>query len=138
MVTVNTSIGVSYLRISIGASDLNASVFSYDDVAGDTTLSQFSLSKDETDLIPLLKQIIDINPSIKIIATPWSAPTWMKDNNNSIGGSLLSQYYNVYAKYFVKYIQAMQNEGITITAVTPQNEPLNPGNNPSMVDGCKC
>ncbi|HYJ63918.1 MAG TPA: glycoside hydrolase family 30 beta sandwich domain-containing protein [Parafilimonas sp.] len=129
----NNSIDVSYLRISIGASDLNASVFSYDDVAGDTTLSQFSLSKDEADVIPILKQIVAINPSIKIIATPWSAPIWMKDNNNSIGGSLLPQYYNVYANYFVKYIQAMQAEGITITAITPQNEPLYGGNNPSMV-----
>jgi glucosylceramidase len=127
------SIGVSYLRISIGASDLNAEVFSYDDVAGDTTLSQFSLSKDEAGLIPLLKQIITINPSIKIIATPWSAPAWMKDNNNSIGGSLLPKYYDLYARYFVKYIQSMQAQGITITAVTPQNEPLFGGNNPSMV-----
>lgn len=129
----DNSIGVSYLRISIGSSDLNASVFSYDDVAGDTTLSNFSLSKDETDLIPLLKEIIAINTSIKIIATPWSAPAWMKDNNNSIGGSLLPQYYNVYANYFVKYLQSMQAEGITITAITPQNEPLYGGNNPSMV-----
>jgi glucosylceramidase len=58
----------------------------------------------------------------------------MKDNNNnSVGGSLLPQYYNVYAKYFLKYIQAMQAEGLTVDAITPQNEPLNPGNNPSMV-----
>lgn len=127
------SIGISYLRISIGASDLNASVFTYDDVAGDTTLSHFSLAKDEQDLIPILKQIIAINPSIKIIATPWTAPTWMKSNDSSIGGNLLPQYYNVYANYFVKYIKAMKAEGIIITAVTPQNEPLYGGNNPSMV-----
>jgi glucosylceramidase len=131
--STSNSIGISFLRISIGASDLNAAVFSYDDVAGDTSLTHFSLSPDEGDLIPLLKQIIAVNPSIKIIATPWSAPAWMKDNNNSVGGSLSSQYYNVYADYFVKYIQAMQAEGINIYAVTPQNEPLNPSNNPSMV-----
>jgi glucosylceramidase len=131
--TGENSIGINYLRISIGASDLNASVFSYDDVALDTTLAHFSLAPDEADLIPLLKEIVAINPSIKILATPWSAPTWMKDNNNSIGGSLLPEYYNVYAKYFVKYIQAMKAEGLTVDAVTPQNEPLNPGNNPSMV-----
>lgn len=129
----DNSIGVSYLRISIGSSDLNASVFSYDDVAGDTALSQFSLAKDEADVIPVLKQIVAINPNIKIIATPWSAPTWMKDNDSSIGGSLLPRYYNVYANYFVKYIEAMQAEGINITAITPQNEPLYGGNNPSMV-----
>lgn len=129
------SIGISYLRLSIGASDLNASVFSYDDVASghtDINLDSFSLSKDTIDLIPVLKQIIAINPAIKIIAAPWSAPVWMKDNNSSIGGSLQTQYYDVYSKYFVKYIQAMQANGITIDAVTPQNEPLNPGNNPSL------
>ncbi|MEO5594203.1 MAG: glycoside hydrolase family 30 beta sandwich domain-containing protein [Chitinophagaceae bacterium] len=134
----STAIGISYLRISIGASDLNAVVFSYDDVPTgqtDAALANFSLDKDKetgTGLIPLLKQIIAINPNIKIIATPWSPPVWMKDNGNSVGGGLQTLYYNVYAQYFVKYIQAMKAEGITITAITPQNEPLNPGNNPSL------
>ena len=75
----NTSIGISYLRLSIGASDLNAAVFSYDDMpAGqtDTSLTSFSLNPDKTDLIPLLKEILAINPSIKIIAAPWSSPAW--------------------------------------------------------------
>jgi len=130
------AIGISYLRISLGASDLNSSVFSYDDVpAGQTdiNLTNFSLTPDQADLIPLLKAILQINPAIKILATPWSAPVWMKDNGSSIGGSLLPQYYDVYARYFVKYIQQMKTNGITIDAITPQNEPLNPGNNPSMV-----
>lgn len=133
-----SSVGVSYLRISIGASDLNASVFSYDDVpAGqtDTTLASFSLANDQaggTGLVPLLQQILAINPNINIIATPWSAPVWMKDNGSTVGGSLQTIYYNVYAQYFVKYIKQMAAAGITITAVTPQNEPLNPGNNPSL------
>lgn len=129
----DNSIGISYLRISIGSSDLNSSVFSYDDTPSDSTLANFSLTPDETDLIPLLKEILLINPGIKIIAAPWSPPVWMKDNDNSIGGSLQTQYYDVYAKYFVKYIQQMKAEGITIDAVTPQNEPLNPGNNPSLL-----
>ncbi len=128
----SNSVGISYLRISIGASDLNAEVFSYDDVAGDVNLEHFSLEKDK-ELIALLKEIVTINPSIKILATPWSAPAWMKDNNNSIGGSLYTKYYDVYAQYFVKYIQAMKADGITIDAITPQNEPLHPGNNPSML-----
>jgi glucosylceramidase len=129
------SIGISYLRLSIGASDLTASVFSYDDLASghtDMNLDSFSLSKDTVDLLPILKQIVAINPAIKIIATPWSPPVWMKDNSSTIGGSLQTQYYDVYAKYFVKYIRAMQTNGIIIDAVTPQNEPLNPGNNPSL------
>lgn len=128
------SIGVSYLRLSIGASDLNSSVFSYDDVpAGQTDedLSEFSLAKDQP-VIDMLKEILAINPDIKIIAAPWSPPVWMKDNGKSIGGSLKPEYYQVYAEYFVKYIQEMKKNGITIDAITPQNEPLHPGNNPSM------
>ncbi len=130
------SIGISYLRVSIGASDLNASVFSYDDMpAGqiDPTLANFSLSQDTLDLIPVLKQILIINPGIRIMGSPWSPPVWMKDNGSAIGGSLLPQYYSVYAQYFVKYIQQMRAKGITIDAITVQNEPQHGGNNPSML-----
>lgn len=130
------SISVSYLRISIGASDLSPEVFSYCDLPvgqTDPNLNNFSLSKDTVDLIPLLKEILVINPTIKIMASPWSAPVWMKDNGSSIGGSLLTQYYPSYAQYFVKYINAMKAKGITIDAITVQNEPQHGGNNPSMV-----
>ncbi len=129
------SIGISYLRVSIGASDLSSNVFSYDDMpAGqtDVTLANFNLADDTTDLVPLLQQILTINPNIKILGSPWSPPTWMKDNASTIGGSLLTTYYAAYAKYFVKYIQAMQAKGISIDAITIQNEPENPANNPSM------
>lgn len=129
------SISISYLRLSIGASDLDGEVFSYDDLPHgqtDPTLSKFSLERDK-DLIAMLKEILAINPKIKIIAAPWSPPVWMKDNGKSIGGSLKPEFYDTYAKYFVKYIQGMQKEGITIDAVTPQNEPLHPGNNPSLL-----
>jgi len=134
--TKENSISISYLRISIGASDLNESVFSYNDLPEgqtDVNLSQFSLAPDKTDLIPLLKEILSINPAIKIMGSPWSPPVWMKDNNSSVGGSLQPQYYGVYAQYFVKYIQEMKAEGIEIDAITPQNEPLHPGNNPSLL-----
>lgn len=132
--TDKNSISVSYLRLSIGASDLDGEVFSYDDLPEgqtDASLSKFSLSKDKA-LIAMLKEILTINPKIKIIATPWSAPVWMKDNGKSKGGSLKPEFYGVYADYFVKYIQEMKKEGIAIDAVTPQNEPLHPGNNPSL------
>lgn len=132
----STFIGVSYLRVSIGASDLSSATFSYDDMpAGQTdmTLANFSIDIEKTDLIPVLKKIIAINPSIKILGSPWSAPPWMKTNGEFKGGSLKPEYYAVYAQYFVKYIKAMQAEGITIDAITPQNEPLHGGNNPSMV-----
>lgn len=130
------SIGVSYLRVSIGASDLSREVFSYADVPEgqtDEDLSGFTLAKDEQDLVPVLKEILAINPAIKIMGSPWSPPVWMKDNGKSIGGSLLPEYYQAYANYFVKYVQAMKAHGITIDAITPQNEPLHPGNNPSLL-----
>ncbi|HMK05729.1 MAG TPA: glycoside hydrolase family 30 beta sandwich domain-containing protein [Ferruginibacter sp.] len=133
--TGDNSIGISYLRIGIGATDLSTSVYSYDDMPvgqTDPTLASFSLAPDQPALIPVLKEILSVNPAIKILASPWSAPVWMKDNNSSIGGSLNPAYYQVYANYFVKYIQAMQAQGITIHAITPQNEPLHPGNNPSL------
>ena len=129
------SIAVSYLRVSIGASDLNSSVFSYNDLEPgqtDINLTKFSLEKDKG-VINLLKEILAINPKIKILGSPWSAPVWMKTNGSTIGGSLKPEYYGVYAQYFVKYIQAMKNEGITVDAITIQNEPLHGGNNPSMV-----
>jgi len=133
--TDSTHIGGSYLRISIGASDLNDHVFSYDDLPPgqtDTSLSHFDLGPDKKDVIPVLKQILAIDPAIKILGSPWSAPAWMKTNNDTRGGSLRPEYYGVYARYFVRYIRAMAKEGIRIDAVTVQNEPLHPGNNPSM------
>ena len=129
------SIGVSYIRISIGASDLNQFAFTYNDLNSgtDLALTNFSVEQDRVGVINLLKAILLINPNIKILATPWSAPAWMKTNNSLIGGKLQTQYYGVYANYFVKYIQKMQQEGIRIDAITPQNEPENPNNNPSML-----
>jgi glucosylceramidase len=129
------NIGLSYLRISIGASDLSDHEFSYDDLpAGqtDVEMTKFSIEPERSDLIPVLKEILAINPKIKILGSPWSAPTWMKTNNAWKGGSLKPEYFDAYARYFVKYIQQMKAEGITIDAITIQNEPLHPGNNPSM------
>jgi glucosylceramidase len=132
----SNNIGISYLRISIGASDLDEHVFSYDDLpAGkkDIDLIKFSLNEDRKNLIPLLKEIIDINPEIKIMGSPWSAPSWMKSNGKVKGGSLKKEYYPIYANYIVKYIQMMGLEGIKLQAITVQNEPENPKNTPSMV-----
>lgn len=126
------SIGVNYLRVSVGASDLSDHAYSYSE-SKDLNLKNFSLKEDEKDLIPVLKEIIKINPKIKILASPWSPPTWMKSNNNSMGGNLLPEFYQVYANYLVKYIKEMKKHGIVIDALTIQNEPLHPGNNPSLL-----
>lgn len=133
--TKGNGIGISYLRISVGASDLDAHVFTYDDPPkGETdfALKHFSLGENLQDLIPVLQEILAIQPKIKILATPWTAPVWMKTNQSSIGGKLKPDCYQVYAQYLVKYIQAMRAKGIVIDAITPQNEPLNPKNNPSL------
>ena len=134
--TDGTNIGVSYLRVSIGASDLDDHVFSYCDLpAGQTDpeLKNFSLKEDQKNLIPVLKEIIALAPDIKIMGSPWSAPVWMKTNNLPKAGSLKPEYYDAYALYFVKYVQEMAKEGITIDAITLQNEPENPYNTPSML-----
>ena len=125
--------GISVLRIGVGATDLDGEAYSYDDVAGDVTLHQFSLAKAEKCLIPLLKQIKSIQPGLKLMATPWSPPAWMKDNLATKGGSLVPAFEETYARYLVKYVQAMAKEGLPIWAMTPQNEPLHPGNNPSLL-----
>lgn len=128
--------GISYLRVSIGSSDMNDHVFTYDDMPdgqSDAPLAHFSLGEDLRDVIPVLREILAINPSIKILGSPWSAPSWMKTNHEPKGGSLLPAYYKVYADYFVRYIQGMRQHGIPIDAITIQNEPFNEGNTPSMV-----
>jgi len=99
----------------------------------DTGLVHFDLGPDKLDVIPVLKQILAIDPHMRILGSPWSAPVWMKTNGSTIGGSLRPEYYSVYARYLVRYIQEMKKHGIPITAITVQNEPLFGGNNPSMV-----
>ncbi len=129
-------INISYLRVSIGASDLDDEVFTYNDLPKgktDKELKSFSIDEDRKNLIPVLKEIIKLSPDIKIMGSPWSAPAWMKDNNSVKGGILKPEYYHAFADYFVKYIKAYEAEGITIDAITLQNEPENPKNNPSMI-----
>lgn len=133
--TSDESIGISYIRLSLGASDLSAEAFTYNETPNgeaDIDLNYFSLEEEQADLLPVLKQIVALSPNIKILASPWTAPTWMKTNKSFIGGELMEEYYDTYARYLVKYIQAMGNEGIIIDAITVQNEPLHDGNNPSM------
>lgn len=130
-------IRTSYIRLAVAASDLNEFPFSYNDLsdslATDPELENFSLSYDTLDVIPVLKQILKINPNIKLMASPWSPPKWMKDNKDTRGGSLLEEFEPVYAQYLVKYIQEMGKLGFQIDALTIQNEPLHPGNNPSLL-----
>lgn len=129
------SVGLSCLRLSIGASDLGRMDFSDWDLPPgmlDPDLAHFNLAAGDPEVVPVLQQILQINPAVKIIASPWSAPPWMKTNGSFVAGSLKPEYYSDYARYFVKYVQAMRGFGVHVSAVTPQNEPLNAKNEPSM------
>jgi glucosylceramidase len=120
-------IGLDFLRNPMGASDLARYNYSYDDMpAGQTdpSLSRFSIAHDLVDILPLTRQAEQINPNLKLMAVPWSAPAWMKDNDNFIDqGWLEAQYYYAYAQYFVKFIQAYQAQGVHVDYVSAQNEP---------------
>ncbi len=131
--------GFSYVRIAIGCSDFSLSEFTCCDEEG---IENFALTSEDTDyIIPILKEILAINPQLKIMGTPWTCPRWMKcltrqtpniPFNSWKAGSLNPKYYSDYATYFVKWIQAFNAAGIKIYSVTPQNEPLNKGNSASL------
>ena len=122
-----SGIGLDFLRNPMGASDLARYNYSYDDMpAGQTdpTLSNFSISHDQTDILPLTQQAEQLNPSLKLMMVPWSAPAWMKSDDNFTSHSYLqSQYYAAYAQYYVKTIQAYQAQGVHVDYVSAQNEP---------------
>jgi len=122
----SSGIGLSYVRLPMGASDFALSMYTYDDMpAGqsDPNLDFFSIDHDRPYIIPVIQQAQDINPQLKFMASPWSAPAWMKQTRVLTGSILLPSNYQTYANYFVKFIQAYQAEGIPIHAVTLQNEP---------------
>ncbi len=131
-----SGIGLSVLRQPMGASDFATTEYSYDDVAKgekDFKLDKFSIEHDRAYIIPIVKQALARNPNLKIIASPWSPPGWMKTSQSMIFGALSPEAYPSFANYFVKFIKAYEAEGIPIYAITMQNEPLNiPGNYPGM------
>ena len=127
----------SMVRVAIGACDLSESDYTYAD-SKDETLSNFAIhQKDLTTVIPVLQEILTINPKVKVLATAWTAPTWMKEGaawyNSYVGGTLKTEYYSLYAEYFCRYIAAMAAWNIPIWGISVQNEPLNDHNDPSMV-----
>lgn len=125
--------GCSYVRVPIGCSDFSLSEYTCCDTPG---IENFALTAEETQyIIPVMREILAINPDVKVMSAPWTAPRWMKTNGNWTSGNLRTDCYQDYATYFVKWIQAFQNNGIQIYGVTPQNEPLNHGNSASMFMG---
>lgn len=110
-------------RLSIGSSDYSAELYTYDDVEDDTSLEHFSIERDKDYIIPIIKEILEINPKLTLFASPWSPPAWMKTGGSIGGGFMRDKYLNCYAEYIVKYVKAYESEGIKINAITPQNEP---------------
>jgi len=120
----------SLTRTHINSCDFSLSNYSYAPLEGDKELNSFSITEDRDDIIPMIKEAMAISEDgFKIISSPWTAPPWMKDNNNWVGGKLLPEYYDSWALFFSKYLTAYKNEGIDIWAVTVENEPLGNGNN---------
>lgn len=132
----SAGIGLSMMRDPMGSSDESLTHYSYDDMpAGQTdpTLAHFSVAKDAAYVIPRIAQAQQLNPHLRLIASPWSPPGWMKTSGSMTGGTLLPQYYDAYAQYFVKYLQAYAAAGVRTDWVTAQNEPLySPGDYPGM------
>jgi glucosylceramidase len=120
----------SLTRTHINSCDFSLSNYAYGMKAGDTNLDSFSIDADKNDLIPMIKDAMQYSKDgFKIIASPWTAPPWMKDNNDWRGGKLLPQYRQTWALYFEKYIRSYEKEGINIWSVTVENEPLGNNNN---------
>ncbi len=132
----NTGIGISFVRLQMGASDFSVNgPYTYDEMpAGqaDPNMDHFSIEHDKTYIIPVLQQALRLNPNLKFVASPWTPPGWMKTMQSMMGtvdghaSNLLPQYYQAYAAYIVKFIQAYKAQGIPIYAITPLNEPLYP------------
>ncbi len=132
----NPGIGLSFLRVPMGASDFSTRHYSYDDMPpgqSDPTLARFTIDADRAEKLPALKTALAMNPQLKIVGSPWSAPAWMKTTGSLIKGTLRPEYYDSFAQYFLKFVKAYSAEGVPIFAVTMQNEPaFEPDNYPGM------
>lgn len=122
-----SGIGLSFMRVPIGATDIARSVYSFDDrtTGADPTLANFSIAHDQSYILPLIVQAKVLNPEMKLLASPWSAPGWMKSTGSMNSGTLLAADYGVFADYLVKYLQAYKAGGVTYDYLTIENEPLN-------------
>jgi len=128
---------IGFVRLPIGASDFSLTDYSLDDVPpGETDpgLAHFSIAPIRDMQVPVAREALSLNPSLKVMASPWSAPGWMKSSGALVQGTLLPQYYQAFAGYLVKYVEAMKAVGIPIFALTLQNEPhFEPQNYPGML-----
>lgn len=116
-------LNLSVARLSIGASDYSAELYSYDDTPNDTELAHFSIDRDRAYIIPMIREILAIRPDLYLFASPWSPPGWMKTGDSMCGGFMRSKYLDCYAEYITRFVREYAEEGIRISALTVQNEP---------------
>jgi len=120
----------SLTRTHMNSCDFSLNNYSYTPVPGDRNLEHFSIDEDKADLIPIIKDAMAISEDgFKLFASPWTAAPWMKDNNKWVGGKLLPEYYDTWALFFSKYVDAYKAEGIDIWGFTVENEPHGNGEN---------
>lgn len=129
-------LGFEFTRLTIGASDFSRRHYSLDDMPPgqtDPELRHFSLDPEREDVLPAVKQALALNPKLQVMASPWSAPGWMKTNDSLVQGQLKPEFYGAFANYLVRYVEGMRAEGVPIFALTLQNEPhFEPGDYPGM------
>jgi len=129
-------IGLDFTRLTIGASDFSRHHYSLDDPPNgeaDPQLLHFSIDPNLSDVVPVTRQALAVNPQLRVMASPWSAPGWMKNGGSMIKGTLRPEYYDAFARYLLKYVDAYAAEGIPIFALTVQNEPdFEPADYPGM------
>jgi len=132
----DSGIGLSFTRLTIGASDFSPRQYSFDDMPlgqRDPTLARFSIEPNRADVLPVVQRALAINPQLKIVASPWSAPGWMKTSGSLIKGTLWPNAYGFFAAYLLRYVEAYDSLGVPIYALTVQNEPhFAPSNYPGM------
>ena len=117
-----SELGLNVCRTCIGASDYSTELYSFDEGDPDPDLNRFSIDHDRAYLLPSLRQAAKVNPELFLFSSPWSPPGWMKANGSMLGGSMRKKHFASYAQYFLKFLQAYAAEGVTIQAVTSQNE----------------
>ena len=131
-----SGIGLSFARLTIGASDFSRTHYTFDDLPAsetDSALAHFSIDANRSDVLPVVKRALAINRDLRVMASPWSAPAWMKTTHSLIKGTLPADAYPAFAEYLRRYVQAYQAEGVRIFAITLQNEPhFEPENYPGM------
>ena len=123
MLFTRAGANLSMLRLHVGSSDYSASIYSYDEVPGDVEMKHFSIDHDRKEIIPMVREALEVRPDMFVFSSPWSPPGWMKTNGGPFGGWMRSEYLEAFCDYYVAYLKAYRDAGIKIRALTIQNEP---------------